>query len=119
MINGIKINAGSCVIDNLRINTTTCPAGVYNNPGFKIYAGTVFWFKVGWVGKLRSCTFEISGDATGRQTPVTDPNLLHGSPFYVEWLTAGKATIEATLVVGYNKQVITTKRSFMIFEQEA
>ena len=116
IINGIKINAGSCIIDNLRIGSSSYELGNYNNPTYKPYVGEFFWFKVSWVGVLHpeQVVITFSDDTIGRHVPLTDTNLKNGSPFYIEWLTTGTVTVTATVVSGYNRQSQTIQKSITI-----
>lgn len=104
-VNGIKINAGACVIDNLRISGTQCELGIFNSPSYKPAVGEEYWLKVAWVGALHAeqVTMTFSDNSMARHIPVTDPNLQHGSPFYLEWLASGTCTITCTVVSGYNR----------------
>lgn len=115
-INGIKINAGSCIIDNLRIGSSSCELGNYNNPTYKPYVGEFFWFKVSWVGVLypEQVVITFSDNTIGRRIPLTDTNLKNGSPFYIEWLATGTVTVTATVVSGYNRQSQTIQKSITI-----
>ena len=108
-INGIKINAGTCTIDNLRISRSSYELGIFNSPTYKPVVGEIYWLKVSWVGVLHAEKVEMSfsDNTMARHIPLTDPKLKHGSPFYLEWLSAGTCTITCTVVSGYNRQVQT------------
>ena len=108
-VNGIKINAGTCVIDNLKISGTQCSLGIFNSPTYKPSVGEEYWLKVAWVGTLHAeqVTMTFSDSSMARHIPVTDPNLQHGSPFYLEWLASGTCTVTCTVVSGYNRAVHT------------
>lgn len=115
-INAIKINAGACVIDNLRISSYQCELGIFNNPTYKATVGEIFWVKVSWVGKLypELVTMTFSGDTLARRIPLNDSNLKHGSPFYIELLDSGSLTITCTVVSGYNRVVHTVQHTIII-----
>ncbi len=113
-IDGVKLNAGSCVIDNLRISGSSCELGIYNNPTWVPAVGEVFWLKVSWVGKLHSCTMTFSDDTLASQVPLTDPNLVNGSPFYINLLSAGTVDVTANLVVGYNRRQVSISKAITI-----
>lgn len=108
-INGIKINAGTCTIDNLRITGSPCELGIFNSPTYQPVVGEIYWLKVSWVGVLYAEEVEMSfsDDTMARRIPLTDPKLKHGSPFYLEWLASGTCTITCTVVCGYNRRVQT------------
>ena len=105
VVAGIKINAGGCVIDNLRVGSTSCELGSFNN-GTSFTAGPSFyWFKISYVGKLRSCTMSFDDPTIAEQVPTDDSHILNGSPFYIKGLLAGRTvTVTATVVSGYNAQ---------------
>ena len=111
--NSIKINAGTCVIDNLRVGGTPTELGLYNN-GASLSVGSVYWLKVAWTGELHSCTMTFEPSGIARQIPLTDPNLKNGSPFYVEGLSSGDVLVTATLVVGYNRQSLTIQKTLTV-----
>ena len=96
-VNGIKINAGNCIIDNLRITSNQRELGSYNN-GSSFAANSVYWFKVCWVGRLVGCTMSFS-NSNAEQVSLDDPNLLNGSPFYIRGLSAGSVTATAYVTV--------------------
>ena len=95
-VNAIKINAGACVIDNLRITGEQCDLGLYNN-GTSFSAGGVYWFKISWVGQLISCTITVDDDTVAEQVPPDDYEIRNGSPFYIKGLIAGTIVATATL----------------------
>ena len=104
VVAGIKINAGGCVIDNLRVGSTSCELGSFNN-GTSFTAGPNFyWFKISYVGKLRSCTMSFDDPTIAEQVPTTDTHILNGSPFYIRGKANGTVTVTATVVSGYNAQ---------------
>ena len=102
IINTVKLNCGDAVIDNLRIGGTQCALGIFNSPTWVPKVGEYYWFKVAWVGKLHSCEITLDNNI-GTVIPTTDPNLKHGSPFYIHWEAAGEVTINCRLIVGYNR----------------
>ena len=114
--NAIKINAGTCVIDNLRITSTQCDLGIFNNPTYKPAIGEVFWVKVSWVGKLYPEQVQITfSDPThAERIPLDDPLLTNGSPFYIHLLTTGDITVYVTVISGYNRQVHTITKTFTV-----
>lgn len=97
----IKINAGACVIDNLRITSSDLELGIYNNYSTGSVGAAYNWLKVSYVGKLRSCTMTFDDPTIAEQIPVDDPNIKNGSPFYIRGLSAGTVTITVTVVSGY------------------
>ena len=123
-VNGIKINAGSCVIDNLRIGSSLCDIGNYNNPTYKPKVGEHYWVKTSWVGKLfpEQCKIQFSNDGTtfsdestiGRYLPYDDSHLVNGSPFYIDWLTSGTVTIKVSVVCGYNRSSYSLTKTITI-----
>lgn len=115
-INGIKINAGTCVIDNLRIDSSSCELGIYNNPTYVAKVGEKFWVKVSWVGKLYpdQVSMSISDAALAKRVPLDDPNLMNGSPFYIELLAPGTLTVTCTVVSCYNRQSQTIQHTISI-----
>jgi hypothetical protein len=115
-INAIKINAGNCVIDNLRISSSPCELGIFNSTTYKPTVGEIFWVKVSWVGKLypEAVGISFSDDSMARRILLTDPNLKHGSPFYIELLTSGTLTVTCTVVSGYNRTVHTIQHTITI-----
>ncbi len=104
-VNAIKINAGGCILDNLRVSSSAPAIGRYNN-GTSFSVGSVYWYKVSWTGKLHSCVITFD-DPIAEQVPVDDPLVKNGSPFYIRGLSAGTTTATATLVIGYNHQTYT------------
>ena len=114
--NAIKINAGTCVIDNLRITSTQCDLGVFNNPTYKPSVGEVFWLKTTWVGKLypELVTMTFSDNTLARRIPLDDPLLMNGSPFYIELLGSGSLTITCSITSGYNRAVHTVQHTITI-----
>ena len=114
--NGIKINAGTCIIDNLRLTQSPCELGIFNNPTYKPSVNEFFWLKVAWVGKLypEQVTMTFSDDTLARRIPITDENLLHGSPFYIQLLGSGSLTVTCTVVSGYNRAVHTVQHTIII-----
>ena len=114
--NGIKINAGTCIIDNLRVTSTQCDLGIFNNPTWKPEVGHAFWLKVSWVGILypELVTITFNDDTLGMRIPLDDPNLMNGSPFYIELLRTGTLIITCTVVSGYNRSVHTVQHSITI-----
>lgn len=114
--NSIKINAGTCIIDNLRLTSTQCDLGIFNNPTYKPSVGEAFWLKVSWIGKLypEQVTMSFSDNTLARRIPLDDPLLTHGSPFYIELLDSGNLTITCTVVSGYNRTVHTIQHTITI-----
>lgn len=100
--NGIKINAGSCVIDNLRITESPCDLGIFNNPTYNPTVGEYYWLKVAWVGKLYRALVDIqcSGVGTADHVPFTYPDLMNKSPFYMHLTGAGQITFTCTMQAG-------------------
>ncbi len=114
--NAIRINAGNCVIDNLRIGSSACELGTYNSATYKPVVGEIFWVKTSWVGKLYAEDVEItfSDDTMARHIPLSDPNLKNGSPFYIELLGSGTFTVYVSIVCGYNHRTQTTSRTVTV-----
>ena len=112
-VNAIKINCGTCIIDNLRISCSPCQLGLYNN-GTSFSNGGAYWFKISWVGILHSCTMTFSDDTIAEQVPTDDPHIKNGSPFYIRGLSAGTVTVTATLVVGYNHRTQTISNTLTV-----
>ena len=117
-INRIKINAGTCTIDNLRIGSDGCELGNFNKPEsqYQPVVGEFYWLKISWVGKLHPelCSMTFSDNTLARHIPVTDPQLYNQSPFYVELLAAGSVTMTANIVCGYNRRVQTIQKTVTI-----
>lgn len=105
-VNAIKINAGDCTIDNLRITSTPCELGNFNNPDYKPSVNEFFWLKTAWVGKLypELVSITFSDNALAKRIPIDDKNLMNGSPFYVQLLGTGTVTMTCTVISGYNRQ---------------
>ena len=118
IINGVKLNCGNYVIDNLRICSTQCKLGIFNNPDYKPTVNSAYWVKVSWVGVLHSCNITISDSSMGTRIPLDDPLLINGSPFYIKWSnTPGTVTLNITLVVGYDRQTVSLSNvSVTIYE---
>ena len=116
-VNGIKINAGSCVIDNLRINFTSSSLGIFNNgTSFGINDAKPYWFKVSWVGAFHSCTFTFDNPIVEQ---VEWDNVICKAPFYLRGLDTGTVTVTATIVYGYNRQVGTISNTITVTEPVA
>jgi len=111
-VNAIKINAGTCVIDNLKIGSTSTPLGIYNN-GTSFSSGSVYWFKVAWVGKLHSCTMTFD-NPIAEQVSTNDPNIKNGSPFYIRGLSSGTINVTAQLIMGYDRHVLTIQKTLTV-----
>ena len=114
--NSIKINAGTCVIDNLRLTSSPCELGIFNNPTYKPSVGEAFWLKVSWVGKLypEQVTMSFSDNTLARRIPLDDPLLTNGSPFYIELLGSGSLTVTCTVISGYNRVAHTVQHTIII-----
>ncbi len=114
--NAIKINAGTCVIDNLRISESPCELGIFNNPTYQPSVNEFFWLKVAWVGKLypEQVTMTFSDNTLARHIDITDPDLLFGSPFYLQILGKGTLTITCTVVCGYNRRAQTIQHTITV-----
>ena len=114
--NAIKINAGTCIVDNLRLSSSQCELGIFNNPTYKPSVGEVFWLKTAWVGKLypELVTMTFSDNTLARRIPLDDPNLMFGSPFYIELLGSGSLTITCTITSGYNRAVHSIQHTITI-----
>ena len=114
--NAIKINAGTCVIDNLRLTSSPCDLGIFNNPTYKPSIGEVFWLKVSWVGVLypEQVSMSFSDNTLARKIPLDDPLLTNGSPFYFEILGSGTLTITCNVTCGYNRRVQTIQHTITI-----
>ena len=120
----IKINAGACVIDNLRFGSTPDieGLGLYNN-GNSFSAGGVYWLKVAGTGVLHSCTMTFTtvtpnpsdpSATIAEQVPLTDPKLKNGSPFYIRGLNAGTVNVTATIVNRYNRQTVSITKQITV-----
>ena len=114
--NAIKINAGACIIDNLRIGSSECNLGIYNSSTYQPSIGEIYWVKTSWVGVLYAEDVEItfSDDTLARCIPLTDPNLKNGSPFYIELLDSGTLTIYVSVVCGYNHRTQTISKTITV-----
>ena len=114
--NAIKINAGTCVIDNLRLTSSPCELGIFNNPTYKPAVGEAFWLKVSWVGKLypEQVTMTFSDDSMARRISLDDPLLTNGSPFYIELLSSGTFTVTCNVTCGYDRHVQTIQHTITI-----
>ena len=112
--NAIKINAGNCIIDNLRVGSTPTALGIYNN-GTSFSSGSLYWFKIAWTGVLNSCTMTFDPSGIAEQISITDPILItEGFPFYIRGLSSGIVAVTATLDVGYNHQIKTISNTLTI-----
>ena len=103
--NAIRINAGNCVIDNLRIVASPCELGIYNGKDYKPAVNEVYWVKTSCAGTLHTKEVIITfSDATkAERIPLTgDSNLKNGSPFYIKIKASGELTIYVTVVSSYN-----------------
>lgn len=114
VIYGVKINQGNCTVDNLRISTKPCDLGNYNGLTYKPKVNEYYWLKIAHVGHLYGCTITFSDDTIGVQVPLSDPNLVHQSPFYIHWLTAGTVTVTARVECGYNHRILTLTKTITI-----
>lgn len=112
-INGIKINAGTCVIDNLRLTGSPCESGIYNN-GKELAINSVYWVKASWVGVLHSATMSFSPNIAEQCIPGVDKNIKNGSPFYIKGKSVGTTTVTITIVCGYDRRVITVTTTLTI-----
>lgn len=114
--NAIKINQGNCIVDNLRIGSSSCDLGIFNGTTYKPSVGEIYWVKVSWVGKLHpsECSITFSDNSLARYIPSSDPNLLHESPFYVELLGSGSLTYTAYVSCGYDHRVQTIQKTITI-----
>lgn len=116
--NAIKINAGNCVIDNLRIGSSACELGIFNSKTYKPAVGEKYWVKTSWVGKLYpdECNITFSDNSKAVRILPSDPNLKFQNefPFYVELLATGTLTITVTVVCGYNHRTQTIQNTITI-----
>ena len=112
-VNGIKLNSGSCVIDNFRISAEPCDLGAHNAT-YTCVKNKVYWFKIDWAGKLHSCTMTFSGDGQAEQVSLDDPKLKNGSPFYIRGLEVGEVTVTATVCSGYNRVIKTIQTTITV-----
>lgn len=112
----IRINAGNCVIDNLRLGSSVCELGIYNSSTYKPSIGEMYWVKTSWAGKLYAEGVEItfSDDTLARHIPLTDSNIKNGSPFYIELLGSGTLTIYVSVVCGYNRVTKTVSKTITV-----
>lgn len=112
----IRINAGNCVIDNLRLGSSACDLGNYNSATYVPTVGKVLWIKTSWVGKLYPEDVQITfdDDTMAERILLTDPKLKNGSPFYVRLLAAGTVTVTVSVVSGYNRRTQTVSRTFSV-----
>lgn len=108
--NAIKINAGTCVIDNLRISESPCDTGIFNNPTYEPTVGEYYWLKVAWVGKLHRDLVNITwtGEGNAERVPYTDSRLLNQSPFYLYLTGSGSITFTCTMQSGAERISHTT-----------
>ena len=110
-VNGIKIFSGICVIDNLKITYSPSSLGNFNGTNtMKLSDAKPYWFKISWVGTFHSAVFTFNRPIA-EQVEMSETVL---SPFYITPLEAGSVEVTATLVVGYNRQVLTIRKSFTI-----
>lgn len=111
--NAIRINAGGCVIDNLRVGSSACELGNYNSSTYKPAVNEVLWVKTSWVGKIypAECNVTFDDDTMAERIPLTDPKLNNGSPFYVKILKSGTIAFTVTVVCGYNHRSQTVTKS--------
>ena len=103
--NAIRINAGNCVIDNLRIVASPCELGIYNGKDYKPSVNEIYWVKTSWAGTLhtKEVIITFSDDTKAERIPLTgDSNLKNGSPFYIKIKASGELTIYVTVVSSYN-----------------
>ena len=104
-INGVKINAGNCIIDNFRLGSTSSDLGLFNNgSSFNVSDAKPYWLKVSWTGQFHSCVLTFDNSIAEQ---VLWDNVICRSPFYVRGLSTGTVTVTATLTVGYNRQIHT------------
>ena len=114
-VNGIKTNAGSCVIDNLRITSMRGDTGNYNNTKqYPPKVNTVSWLKVSWVGVLYPNLVQISCSPANALERIPISETVNGSPFYVRWLVTGDVTVTWTVVSGYNRSSHTLSKTFTV-----
>ena len=111
-INAVKINAGGCTIDNLKLTTIPCASGFYNN-GTSFNSGSVYWVKASWVGILRGCTMSFDVPIA-EQVTSADPKLKNGSPFYIKGLSSGTVVVTLNITCGYDKRVVTLSNTITI-----
>ena len=111
-IGAVKLTVGTCIIDNLRIGSTPTDLGIFNNgTSFNVSDEKPYWFKVAWTGEFHSCTFSFDNPIAEQ---VAWDNTICKSPFYIRGLSTGTVTVTATLVVGYNRQVLTVSNTLTI-----
>lgn len=112
-VDRIKINAGDCIIDNLRFGGTPTELGIYNNQAATSVGGH-FWIKVAWTGELHNVSMTFEPSNVAEQILPDDPNILNGSPFYVRGLEQGNVEITVTVESGYNHQTRTITKTLKV-----
>ena len=89
--------------------------GLYNGSS-SVGLNKVYWIKVAGTGVLHSCTmtYEIINPAQDdpgtpivEQVPLTDPDLMNGSPFYIKGKRKGKVKVTVHIVNRYNRQQVS------------
>lgn len=107
-VDGIRIvSSGNCIIDNLKISSSPCELGNYNNPSYKPKVGEYYWLKTSWVGKLYSVDIDNSSSLF-TYTPTAN------SPFYIYCDALGTVDITVEIECGYNHRSYTITKTVTI-----
>lgn len=114
--NAIRINAGTCVIDNLRVGSSACEAGNYNSSDYQPTVNEIYWVKTTGVGKLYKdqVTITFSDSTKARQIPYTNQYLKKGSPFYIELLAEGELTITVNMICGFDHRPYSVSKTINV-----
>ena len=120
-VNGIKINIGNGVVDNLRIgsvpSSNVTEVGIFNYK-FKSNGSICktndwsknYWLKISWTGKLHSCQMIIADTSIAEQVTGLE------YPFYITPKAVGSTTITMKLCVGYDRRYVFAVFTFEITE---
>ena len=120
-INGIKINIGNGVVDNLRIgsvpSSNVTEVGIFNYK-FKSNGNICktndwsknYWLKISWTGVFHSCQMIIA------DTSIAEPVAGLEYPFYITPKAVGSTTVTMKLCVGYNRNYVFAVFTLEIYE---
>lgn len=121
-INGIKINVGNGIIDNLRIgsvpSSNVTEVGIFNKE-FKSKNNNTcktndwsknYWLKISWTGKLHWCQMIIA------DTSIAEPVTGLEYPFYITPKAVGTTTVTMKLCVGYDRRYVFAVFNLEIYE---
>lgn len=108
--NGVRLNIGNAIIDNLRIgsvpSSNTTEVGIFNKDFLKkgntcnVTDTKNYWLKISWTGVFHSCQMIFSDNSIAEQVTGLE------YPFYIHPKAVGTTNITVKLCVGYDRRYV-------------